>query len=166
MHPGLRSYLSLADRFHGLPRSASGLASASDTYGTVAERAPGVELVRRAERRPATGLPSGSIGEEAFADAGAWVGFLSLAPGAASGWHHHGEWDSYACVLRGVLRWEFGSRGRDAIEVGSGDTGRMPGGLVHRDVSAGDEPLSMVLFRAGGGPLTIDVDGPDAGEKR
>jgi hypothetical protein len=27
-------------------------------------------------------------------------------------------------------------------------------------VSAGDEDLSMILFRAGEGPLTIDVDGP------
>lgn len=120
-------------------------------------------LVRRADRRPATGLPSGSVGEEAFADADAWVGFLELPPGAASGWHHHGTWDSYACVLRGVLRWEFGPGGRDAIEVGPGDTGRMPGDVVHRDVSAGDEALEMILVRAGGGggPLTIDVDGPD-----
>jgi hypothetical protein len=34
--------------------------------------------------------------------------------------------------------------------------------MIHRDVSAGDEDLDMILFRAGGGQLTIDVDGPDA----
>ena len=120
-------------------------------------------LVPRAARRAATGLPAGSRGEEAFADAGAWVGFLDLAPGAASGWHHHGRWDSYAVVQRGVLRWEFGPDGADSIEVAAGDTGRMPALVVHRDVSVGDEPLALVLFRAGGdgGPLTIDVDGPD-----
>lgn len=123
-------------------------------------------LVARDERRPATGLPAGSIGQEAFADPHGWVGFIELPPGAASGWHHHGEWDSYACVLRGVLRWEFGPGGAGAIEVAPGDTGRMPAHRVHRDVSAGEEPLSMVLFRASGagGPLTIDVDGPDAAE--
>ena len=118
-------------------------------------------LVERAARRPATGLPAGSIGQEAFADPGAWVGFIELPPGAMSGWHHHGEWDSYACVLRGVLRWEHGPGGADAIEVGPGDTGRMPAHVVHRDVSAGTEPLSMVLFRAGEGELTVNVDGPD-----
>ncbi|HVM25124.1 MAG TPA: cupin domain-containing protein [Candidatus Limnocylindrales bacterium] len=118
-------------------------------------------LVRRSERRPATGLPAGSRGEEAFADPGAWVGFIDLPPGAASGWHHHGEWDSYACVLRGVLRWEYGAGGSEALEVAPGDVGRMPAHVVHRDVSAGDEDLSMILFRAGEGPLTIDVDGPD-----
>ena len=121
-------------------------------------------LVRRAERRPAAGLPPGSSGEEAFTDPGAWVGFIDLPPGAVSGWHHHGRWDSYACVLSGVLRWEFGEHGAEAIEVAAGDTGRMPAQVVHRDVSAGDEPLSMILFRAGEGELTFSVDGPPGSE--
>ena len=121
------------------------------------------DVIRRAERRPATGLPSGSIGEEAFSDPGAWVGFVDLPPGSTSSWHHHGAWDSYACVLSGVLRWEFGERGEEAIEVAAGDTGRMPARVVHRDVSAGDESLSMILFRAGEGELTFSADGPSAG---
>lgn len=120
-------------------------------------------VVTRSERRPASGLPAGSIGQEAFADPGAWVGFIELPPGATSGWHHHGEWDSYACVLSGVLRWEFGPDGADAIEVGAGDTGRMPAHRIHRDVSAGTESLSMILFRAGEGELTVNVDGPEPG---
>jgi uncharacterized RmlC-like cupin family protein len=102
----------------------------------------------------------GSAGDEAFAHAGGWVGYISLPPGAASGWHHHGDWDSYACVQRGLLRWEYGPDGDEAVEVGPGDTGYMPARIVHRDVSAGDEPLEMILFRAGSGPLTIDVNGP------
>jgi uncharacterized RmlC-like cupin family protein len=118
-------------------------------------------LVERNRRRPATGLPAGSIGEEAFADPGAWVGFIKLPAGATSGWHHHGAWDSYAVVLGGVLRWEYGEGGGQAIEVRAGDTGRMPAHMVHRDVSAGDEPLDMILFRAGEGELTVNVDGPD-----
>ena len=119
------------------------------------------DVVERSGRRPATGLPTGSIGEEAFADPGAWLGFIKLPPGAMSGWHHHGEWDSYAVVLGGVLRWEYGEGGGQAIEVRAGDTGRMPAHVVHRDVSAGEEPLDMVLFRAGEGELTVNVDGQD-----
>jgi uncharacterized RmlC-like cupin family protein len=122
-------------------------------------------VVRAEARRPASGLPAGVTGLEAIADPRVWVGFLELAPGAASGWHHHGEWNSYAHVSSGVLRWEFGPDGGDAIEVGAGDVGRMPAWLVHRDVSAGDEPLAMILFRAGSGPLTIDVDGPEGGNR-
>jgi hypothetical protein len=37
----------------------------------------------------------------------------------------------------------------------------MPAWRIHRDVSAGDEDLEMVLFRAGHGRLTIDVPGPE-----
>lgn len=119
-------------------------------------------VVRSNERRPATGLPIGSSGEEVFRDPAAWVGVLELEPGATSGWHHHGEWDSYAYVLEGVLRWEYGARAEKAIEVAPGDVGRMPARLVHRDVSAGNQTLRLVLFRTGHGELTIDVPGPSA----
>jgi quercetin dioxygenase-like cupin family protein len=125
---------------------------------------PQPSVVRADARSAATNLPANSFGEEAFRHDGAWVGYLRLPPGATSGWHHHGEWDSYACVLEGVLRWEHGPGGADAIEIAAGDTGHMPAWAVHRDVSAGDRDLVMVLFRAGHGEITIDVAGPDPAE--
>ncbi len=118
-------------------------------------------VVRAGDRHAATGLPAGVVGQEAFSHDQGWVGFLRLAPGASSPWHHHGEWDSYAYVTAGVLRWEFGPGGGEAVEIGAGDTGHMPARRIHRDVSAGENDLEMVLFRAGRGPLTIDVDGPE-----
>ena len=118
-------------------------------------------VVRAAERVPAAGLPNGVIGEQAFHHDQGWVGFLRLEPGASSPWHHHGEWDSYAYVFAGVLRWEHGPAGRDATEVPAGGVGHMPAWRIHRDVSAGDEDLEMVLFRAGHGRLTMDVPGPE-----
>jgi uncharacterized RmlC-like cupin family protein len=118
-------------------------------------------VVRAAERVPAAGLPKGVIGEQAFHHDQGWVGFLRLEPGANSPWHHHGEWDSYAYVFAGVLRWEHGPAGRDATEVPAGGVGHMPAWRIHRDVSAGDEDLEMVLFRAGHGRLTMDVPGPE-----
>ena len=124
--------------------------------------AEGPGVVRSTQRRAATGLPAGVAGEQAFHHGQGWVGFLHLEPGANSPWHHHGEWDSYAYVLAGVLRWEHGPGGRDATEVGPGDVGHMPAWTIHRDVSAGVENLEMILFRAGKGVLTIDVEGPDA----
>lgn len=117
-------------------------------------------VVRSTDRSSATGLPVGVGGEQAFHHDHGWVGFLRLEPGASSPWHHHGDWDSYAYVTGGVLRWEFGDEGRDSIDVGPGDVGHMPAWIVHRDVSVGAEDLVMVLFRAGEGPLTTDVDGP------
>ena len=118
-------------------------------------------VVRAAERVPAAGLPKGVIGEQAFHHDQGWVGFLRLEPGASSPWHHHGEWDSYAYVFAGLLRWEHGPAGRDATEVPAGGVGHMPAWRIHRDVSAGDEDLEMVLFRAGHGRLTMDVPGPE-----
>ena len=125
-----------------------------------ATRSPAV--IRADQRTAANGLPRGVLGEQAFHDEQAWVGFLRLEPGTSSPWHHHGAYDSYAYVFSGVLRWEHGLDGRDATEVHAGDVGRMPAWLVHRDVSAGADDLELVLFRAGrGGVLTIDVDGPN-----
>ncbi len=121
-------------------------------------------VVRPNHRRPATGLPAGIVGQQAFRDDQAWVGFLRLEPESTSPWHHHGEYDSYAYVFAGVLRWEHGKEGRDSTIVRAGDVGRMPAWLVHRDVSAGGEDLEMILFRAGRGELTVDVPGPDGGE--
>jgi quercetin dioxygenase-like cupin family protein len=119
-------------------------------------------VVRVEQRVVAGGLPKGVIGQQAFHHEQGWVGFLHLEPGASSPWHHHGEWDSYAYVFAGVLRWEHGPGGADATEIRPGEVGHMPSWMIHRDVSAGDEDLDMILFRAGGGQLTIDVDGPDA----
>ncbi|MGQ0607573.1 MAG: cupin domain-containing protein [Chloroflexota bacterium] len=121
-------------------------------------------MVQADEREEATGLPRGVVGQQAFHDDQVWVGFLRLETGASSPWHHHGEYDSYAYVFAGVLRWEHGEGGRDSTTVRAGDVGRMPGWMVHRDVSADDEDLEMILFRAGSGELTIDLDGPDGGE--
>ena len=120
-------------------------------------------VIRADERHEATGLPKGVVGQQTFHDAKAWVGFLRLAPGSRSPWHHHGEYDSYAYVMAGVLRWEHGPGGRDSTTVRAGDVGRMPARFVHCDVSDGDEDLEMVLFRAGSGELTIDVEGPEPG---
>jgi quercetin dioxygenase-like cupin family protein len=121
-------------------------------------------VIRAEERRPASGLPAGVVGEQAFHHDQGWVGFLRLQPGASSPWHHHAEWDSYAYVTQGVLRWEFGTDGGDSIEVAAGDVGHMPAWMIHRDVSVGAEDLVMALFRAGHGSLTVDVAGPDGGE--
>ncbi len=134
----------------------------SQKTGVAERRQPTV--VPANDRRVGTGLPAGVIGQEAFHDDRTWVGFLRLEPGATSPWHHHGEYDSYAYVFAGVLRWEHGEGGRDSTMVCAGDVGRMPGWVVHRDVSAGGEDLEMILFRAGRGELTVDVPGPDRGE--
>ena len=104
-------------------------------------------VVRADQRVVAGGLPKGVIGQQAFHHDQGWVGFLHLEPGASSPWHHHAEWDSYAYVFRGVLRWEHGPGGRDATEIGPGGVGHMPSWMIHRDVKPQNV---MVLAEAAG----------------
>jgi uncharacterized RmlC-like cupin family protein len=81
-------------------------------------------------------------------------------PGAASGWHHHGDRDVLGYVVRGRARFEFGPGGRESTEVDEGGFFHVPAGLVHRDVNPLDAPQEIVINVVGEGPLVVNVDGP------
>ena len=77
----------------------------------------------------------------------------------ASGWHHHGERDVFGYVVRGSLRFEFGPDGSEDTHAEECGFFHVPAGLVHREVNDGQG--EVVLTLAGGGPLVINLDGPD-----
>ncbi|HEX4518539.1 MAG TPA: cupin domain-containing protein [Gaiellaceae bacterium] len=81
-------------------------------------------------------------------------------PGAASGWHHHGDREVLGYVVLGRARFEFGPGGAESTEVEQGGFFHVPAGLVHRDVNPLDEPQEIVLTVVGEGPLVVNVDGP------
>jgi uncharacterized RmlC-like cupin family protein len=97
--------------------------------------------------------------QQAFAGDDRWVGFVRTEPGDWSGWHHHGEHDTYFYVLQGGLEFEYG-RDRATIAVGRGDFAHMPGNLIHRERTSPGEPVEAVVIRMGLGPLVVNVDGP------
>jgi uncharacterized RmlC-like cupin family protein len=101
------------------------------------------------------------IREEAFSSEGLWVGFVKSSPGMASGWHHHGEHETFVYVIRGGLRIEYGSGGREHAEAGPGDFLHIPNGSVHREASGGPEGAESVVFRVGSGEVLVNVDGPE-----
>jgi uncharacterized RmlC-like cupin family protein len=80
---------------------------------------------------------------------------------AATGWHHHGDREVFGYLVKGRARFEFGPGGRESVEVEAGGFFRVPPGLVHRDVNPIDEEQEFVLVFTGGGPLVVDMDGPD-----
>lgn len=98
---------------------------------------------------------------EAFAHDGVWAGF-SAAPGnATTGWHHHGDYATYAYITDGRMTVEYGAVG-DAVDVEAGGFAYIPAHLVHRE-SVAPEGGSGVIVRVGGsGPTVINVDGPDS----
>ena len=96
---------------------------------------------------------------QAFAGDDRWVGYVETQPGEWSGWHHHGETDTYFYVLSGVLEFEYGPA-REHLRVGSGDFAHMPPGVIHRERTPPGEPGEIVLVRVGRGPAVVNVDEP------
>ncbi|MFP3883137.1 MAG: cupin domain-containing protein [Actinomycetota bacterium] len=103
---------------------------------------------------------SGMVRETAVDAENAWVGVVRTAPQRPSGWHHHGEYDTYAYVLSGGIEFEFGPGGSKRVEAGPGDFVHVPAGVIHREVNPTKEEGSLVLVRVGSGPPVINVDGP------
>lgn len=119
-----------------------------------------VRRVRPDERSEGDPTP-GIVREEAFTTDRVWSGLARTAPGVTSGWHHHGDNDTTVYVEAGVFKLEFGPRGEEIVEARPGDFVLIPRGVVHRESNPSTEESRLVVVRAGIGPPTINVDGPD-----
>lgn len=106
---------------------------------------------------------TGMVREQAVADEGIWVGEVRTAPQRPSGWHHHGDYDTYIYVKAGQVRFESGPNGSDVVEAGPGDFVHVPQQVIHREVNPADREGSVILVRVGSGPPVVNVDGPAAG---
>lgn len=84
-------------------------------------------------------------------------------PGMVSGWHHHGDHDTYGWVVSGRLRLEGGPDGTEVVDVGPGGFFHVPANTVHREGNPGDEEQVLIGVRTGRGPTVINVDGPPEG---
>ncbi len=97
--------------------------------------------------------------QQAFVTDDRWVGYIRTAPGDWSGWHHHGDTDTYLYVLRGELEFEYGAEGA-TLRFGAGDFAHMPHGVVHRERTRPGAAGEAVLVRIGRGPTVVNVEGP------
>ncbi len=121
---------------------------------------PRPEVVAANDRvQPPGQQTRGMVREQAFAGDDRWVGYVHSDPGEWSGWHHHGETDTYFYVLQGGVDFEFGVAG-DTTEVGTGEFCHVPGGLVHRERPHPGQRAELVLVRIGSGPTVINVADP------
>lgn len=103
---------------------------------------------------------AGMVRETAVKADDVWVGVVRTAPQRPSGWHHHGEHDTYAYVQSGGISFEFGPGGSQKVEAGPGDFVHVPAGIVHREVNPAEDEGSVILVRVGSGPPVINVEGP------
>lgn len=116
--------------------------------------APDSRLVSEAD------ATTGMIREQAVADEGIWVGEVRTSPNRPSGWHHHGDYDTYIYVKAGQVRFESGPNGIDVVEARPGDFIHVPPQVIHREVNPADSEGSVILMRVGSGPPVVNVDGP------
>jgi uncharacterized RmlC-like cupin family protein len=91
---------------------------------------------------------------------GMWSGTVDTEPHAASGWHHHGDYETTLYVVSGRMRLESGPGGSHVVEAGPGDFLRVPAGAVHRESNPTDQPARAVIVRCGAGDPTYNTDGP------
>ena len=104
---------------------------------------------------------AGMTRRAAVARDGLWSGIATAEPGVASGWHHHGDNDTVIYVLDGAVRLEFGARGARTVEGRTGDFVLVPPRTVHRESNLLERETHLVVTRAGRGPATVNVEGPE-----
>jgi uncharacterized RmlC-like cupin family protein len=122
------------------------------------------EVVSREQlERPTDEQSSGMQRGEAFAHEGVWAGFSAFPGGATTGWHHHGDYATYAYIAEGGMTVEFGKDGAEVVQLKAGDFVHIPARMVHRE-SVPQHGGAGVVVRVGGrGPTVYNVDGPDRG---
>ena len=86
-----------------------------------------------------------------------WSGVMQAEPGSTSGWHHHGEHDTVAYVVRGAFYVQTGS---GTVQGEPGDFVHIPAYTVHRELNPADQRSEVVIVRRGTGPVVVDADPP------
>ena len=88
-----------------------------------------------------------------------WAGSVTIAPGARTGAHHHGELESVIYVVRGHARMRWGSNLEFTAETGPGGFIFVPAFVPHQELNArDDEPLVCVVVRSGQEPIVVNLE--------
>ncbi len=125
---------------------------------------PTLRIVRPHERDAGTAQTPGMAREAGVAAStvGArklWVGYVTMAPGAKSGVHHHGPLESAIYVISGRARMRFGAQLEQTLDAGPGDFIFVPPEAVHQEINLSDaEPVEMIVARDGQENIVVNVD--------
>lgn len=123
-----------------------------------------IRVVRPGERDPGTAQTPGmeraaGIAESTVGARKLWVGYVTMAPGLASGAHHHGPLESAIYVISGRARMRFGPKLEHTVDAGPGDFIFVPPHAVHQEVNvASDTPVEMIVARDGQENVVVAVD--------
>ena len=95
-----------------------------------------VKVFRSGEGSTKTTQTTGMHREELVSTPNAWVGMVQTQPEFTSGWHHHGDYDTYVYVISGEIKLEFGEGGKDSVVAKVGEVAFIPKDTVHREVKS------------------------------
>ena len=119
-----------------------------------------ITTIRAEQRITLPGPPdSPFVREEYFSNGHIWIGHVSTEPGSATPWHHQGDHDTYAYMLSGEARVEFGTDGSESRDITADESLHiLPAGLVHREINVGKEKNHFLIIRVGEGPAVVPVE--------
>lgn len=120
-----------------------------------------IRVFHLGEGKTQTTQTAGMLREEMVSSANYWVGFAKTAPKVISGWHHHGEFESFIYVVSGRIRMEFGKDGRENCEGAEGDLIFVPKNAIHRESNPGETEQLIYVVRIGKGTAVTNVEGPE-----
>jgi uncharacterized RmlC-like cupin family protein len=129
---------------------------------------PKVRVIKAGEGSGETVQTAGFVRTELVAQAaeegrsGVWIGTVRTPAGSVSGWHHHGEYDTYIYWQAGRARMEFGAGGGESCEAHAGDVVFVPRGAIHREANIGEGENVALLVRVGNGEPVFNTDRPEA----
>ena len=126
----------------------------------MAMRDRGVRRITPDNFTPGPSTP-GMRRSEALSTEQVWSGVVHTAPGAVSGWHHHGDHESVIYVASGALRMESGAHGLDVFDAVPGDFVYVAPHAIHREGNTTDDVAMLVVTRSGQGPSVVNVEGPE-----
>ncbi len=121
-----------------------------------------IVVFREEEGSVQTTQTSGMLRKELVTTPNAWVGIVSTEAGFVSGWHHHGDYETFIYVVAGEIRMEFGKDGRENCRAGPGEVLYIPKETVHRESNPGTEKQLLFGVRVGTGDPVFNVDSPES----
>jgi len=121
---------------------------------------PTVRVVKADQHTSDTAQTTGFTRTELVSAPGAWLGVTRTPTSSVSGWHHHGDYNTYIYVLDGQARVDFGVTGYDTCDAGPGDLVIVPKGAVHREANTGSSDNAVLGVRVGTGQVVFNVDSP------
>jgi uncharacterized RmlC-like cupin family protein len=117
-------------------------------------------VTRHDLENPSVEQSAGMQRGQAFAHKGVWAGYSVFPGGSATGWHHHGDYATYAYVTEGRIKLEYGMGGSDVAEASVGDFLFIPPRMIHRESVAPEGGAGVVVRTGGRGPTVFNVEGP------